>query len=94
MSGALAVATTCWGLLMGLAPLLQIRLIVRERDARGTSLAWVLILLVGFLLWLAYGVVNRDLPIIICNVVSVVVTTSLVITVRLYGRSKARVATT
>jgi uncharacterized protein with PQ loop repeat len=71
---------------MSLAPLLQVRVIVRERDSRGTSLGWVLILLVGFVLWLAYGVVNRDLPITITNVVAVVVTSTLVIARRIYGR--------
>lgn len=86
MSSALAVVTTGWGLLMGLAPLLQIRVIVRERDASGTSLGWVVILLVGFLLWLAYGVVNQDLPIIITNTVSVTVTATLLITMRIYAR--------
>jgi MtN3 and saliva related transmembrane protein len=71
---------------MGLAPLLQVRVIVRERDASGISLGWVLILLVGFMLWFSYGIVNDDLPIIISNAVAIVVTTTLVVTVRIYAR--------
>jgi uncharacterized protein with PQ loop repeat len=71
---------------MGLAPLLQVRVIVRNRDAAGTSLGWVLIMLIGFVLWFTYGVVNRDLPIIITNVVAVTVATTLMITVRIYAR--------
>jgi uncharacterized protein with PQ loop repeat len=70
---------------MGLAPLLQVRVIIRERDSSGTSMGWILILLVGFVLWFAYGVVNRDLPITVTNLVSVTVTTTLLIATRIYG---------
>ena len=94
MSRALAVVTTCWGLVMALSPILQIRVIVRERDARGTSLGWVLILLVGFVLWLTYGLVNRDLPIIITNVVALVVTATLLVVVRVVERRRAEAAAT
>ena len=77
---SLAVITTAWGLLMGLAPLLQIRVIIRNRDSSGTSVAWVVILLVGFLLWLTYGVSRQDLPLIISNVVAASVSGALLIT--------------
>jgi uncharacterized protein with PQ loop repeat len=73
---------------MALSPILQIRVIVRERDARGTSLGWVLILLVGFVLWLTYGLVNRDVPIIITNVVALVVTAVLLVVLRVVGRDR------
>ena len=94
MSETLALVTTSWGLLMGLAPLLQVRVIVRERESSGISLGWILILLVGFVLWLAYGVVNKDLPITITNLVSVLATTTLLITTRTYGRRVKRPAST
>jgi MtN3 and saliva related transmembrane protein len=86
VSHTLALVTTCWGLLMGLAPLLQVRVIVRERDSSGTSLSWVLILLVGFVLWFTYGVVNHDVPIVISNIVAVIVTTTLLVTALVHGR--------
>ena len=69
---------------MGLAPLLQVRVIVRERSSEGISAGWVMILLIGFLLWLVYGFVNRDVPLMITNVVAVSVTTTLLITMRRY----------
>ena len=84
MSSAIAYVTTFWGLLMGLAPLLQVRVILRERSSEGISAGWVMILLVGFLLWLAYGFVNRDVPLIITNVVAVSVTATLLVTMRRY----------
>ena len=40
----------------------------------------------GFMLWFAYGVVNRDVPIIVTNVVSLVVAATLLVTTHLYGR--------
>ena len=66
---------------MALAPLLQIRVIRRERHARGTSVAWVVILLIGFALWLVYGLVHGIVPIIVTNVVALVVTAALLATV-------------
>ena len=38
MSAFLAVITTSWGLVMALAPLLQLRIVIRERDAGGVSM--------------------------------------------------------
>lgn len=84
MSETLTLVTTFWGLLMGLAPLLQVRVILRERDSRGTSLGWVVILLVGFTLWFAYGVVNDLVPVMVTNLVSVTVTATLLVATRIY----------
>jgi MtN3 and saliva related transmembrane protein len=70
MRSILAVAATSWGLLMALAPLLQVRVIVRRRDSSGVSIAWIAILLCGFLLWLCYGAAIGNLPLILTNVVS------------------------
>lgn len=71
MTAALAIATTFWGLLMGIAPIMQIRLILRTRDASGTSITWIVILKIGLILWLAYGIATGSAPLIITNVVSV-----------------------
>ena len=90
MSDALPVLTTCWGLVMALAPLLQIRLIVRDKDASGVSPTWVCILLVGFSLWLVYGVVNHAVPLIIANTVSLTVGLALLTTVTYFRRRNAR----
>lgn len=70
MSSTLAVAATSWGVLMALAPLLQVRVILRERDASGTSKTWIVILLIGFVLWFAYGVSTGSMPLIISNTMS------------------------
>jgi uncharacterized protein with PQ loop repeat len=72
---------------MGLAPLLQVRIIIRERDATRTSLGWPLILLVGFVVWFAYGAVKHNLPLMVSNTVAVIASTTLVITALIYRRA-------
>ncbi len=58
---------------MSLAPLLQVRVVVRRRDSTGVSIAWPVVLLIGFALWLLYGCVISDVPLIVTNSVSGVV---------------------
>lgn len=70
MQSILAVAATSWGLLMSLAPLLQVRVILQQRDSSGVSIAWVTVLLAGFILWLCYGAAIGNLPLILTNVIS------------------------
>ena len=73
MLSALAWATTCWGLVMSLSPLLQVRVVIRRRDSTGASIAWPAVLLVGFVLWLLYGLVIGNVPLIVTNAVSLLV---------------------
>lgn len=51
----LAAAASSWAVLMGLAPLLRIRRMLRERSSRELSVDYFTILLIGFLLWISYG---------------------------------------
>ncbi len=44
----LAVTASSWAVLMGIAPVLQIRRMLRERSSRDVSIAYFAILLVGF----------------------------------------------
>ena len=80
MSEALAVFATFWGVVMSLAPLLQVRIIIRERDSTRTSLGWPVILLIGFVTWFAYGAVNHSIPLMVSNAVAMIATTTLLIT--------------
>lgn len=73
-SAALALATTAWGVVMAIGPVLQIRRIRSARSAAGVSTAHLVVLLVGFALWLAYGVVEGLAPLVVTNVVSLVAT--------------------
>jgi uncharacterized protein with PQ loop repeat len=51
----LATAASSWAVLMGIAPVLQIRRMLRERSSREVSITYFAVLLVGFLLQIAYG---------------------------------------
>jgi uncharacterized protein with PQ loop repeat len=50
----LATAASSWAVLMGIAPALQIRRMLRARSSREVSVAYFTVLLIGFLLWIAY----------------------------------------
>jgi MtN3 and saliva related transmembrane protein len=73
MITALAAVAATWGVAMAVSPLLQIRAIRRHRSSRGVSVGYQQVLLVGFLLWLSYGVALRNAALIIPNVVATIV---------------------
>ena len=56
MSTYLAVAAATWGVAMSFAPLLQIRAVRAHGTSQAVSVGYQQILLVGFVLWLAYGI--------------------------------------
>ncbi|MEM7326836.1 MAG: SemiSWEET family transporter [Actinomycetota bacterium] len=68
-----AVATV-YGVLMSLAPLLQARKIVQRRSSADVSTLYLIVLLVGFSLYLAYGISISNRLLIITNTVSIVAT--------------------
>jgi MtN3 and saliva related transmembrane protein len=94
MTAVLAVLAATWGIAMALSPLLQIRAIVRARSARGVSIGYFCVLIVGFSLWLAYGVAIRNLALISSNVVAVVISSFTVLVALVYRRPRREVAPT
>jgi MtN3 and saliva related transmembrane protein len=70
LTTALAVAAASWAVLMALGPILQIRAIVRRRSSRGVSIAYFGVLLVGFVLWVAYGLASETLALVIPNTIA------------------------
>ena len=75
----LAIAASSWGVLMGFAPVLQIRRMLRERSSREVSLGYFAILLAGFVLWICYGTAIGNLALIIPNGFALLVGIALVI---------------
>jgi MtN3 and saliva related transmembrane protein len=69
----LAAIAASWGVVMALAPLLQIREIRRHQSSKSVSVAYQQVLLVGFILWLAYGIADTNLALIIPNTVAALV---------------------
>jgi MtN3 and saliva related transmembrane protein len=74
----LAVAASSWAVLMGVAPVLQIRRMLRERSSRDVSIAYFAILLVGFLLWIGYGAAAGLPALVIPNIVATLVGTAVI----------------
>ncbi|MCW2971828.1 MAG: hypothetical protein JWN72_101 [Thermoleophilia bacterium] len=74
MSGAeaIGIAASTWGVGMAVSPALQIRAMLREDDAEPISIGYFSVLLVGFFLWVAYGVVQHSWVLIIPNAISAV----------------------
>jgi MtN3 and saliva related transmembrane protein len=74
MTTVLGVSAASWAVLMALSPLLQVREILRRRSSAGVSIGYFAVLLVGFALWIAYGLARRDLPLVLPNSVALLVT--------------------
>jgi len=74
----LAASASTWGVLMGLAPVLQIRCMLRQRSAREVSLGYFAILLAGFLLWISYGIAAGNLWLVVPNGIALLTGLALV----------------
>jgi MtN3 and saliva related transmembrane protein len=73
VSSVLAVIAGTWGVFMALAPILQMRTMMRSRSSAGVSVAYLSVLMVGFVLWLSYGISLGNPALIITNIVSLTV---------------------
>lgn len=73
MTDALAALAAGWGVLMALAPLLQMRRVLERRSSADISISYLAVLQVGFSLWVAYGFALRNAAIVVPNSVAFVV---------------------
>ena len=87
MSTYLAVAAAAWGVAMSFAPLLQIRAIRAHGSSQAVSVGYQLVLLVGFVLWLAYGISIHNVPLMLTNTVAAVVSAATIVVVRRFQRA-------
>jgi MtN3 and saliva related transmembrane protein len=69
----LAFTAATWAVAMAVSPVLQIRRIVELKSSEGVSIAYFAVLLVGFVLWLSYGIAAANLALIVPNAVAAVV---------------------
>ena len=67
MADALAVVAAGWGLMMAVAPILQIRRMLQRRSSADVSIGTLTVLQIGFCLWLAYGISLRNPTIYLPN---------------------------
>jgi MtN3 and saliva related transmembrane protein len=73
VSTTLGITAASWALVMALAPILQIREIRRRDSSEGLAIGYFAVLLVGFALWVAYGVARHDTPLVVPNCVAFLV---------------------
>jgi uncharacterized protein with PQ loop repeat len=67
MTDILALAATIWGVAMAISPLLQVRRMRATGSSADLSIGYLLVLQVGFILWLGYGIALRNPALIISN---------------------------
>jgi MtN3 and saliva related transmembrane protein len=75
----LAVIAATWGVAMALSPLLQIRAIRHHQSSTSVSVGYQQVLLVGFVLWLSYGISLDNWAIIIPNIVAAIVSVATIV---------------
>jgi MtN3 and saliva related transmembrane protein len=61
------------GILTAVSLIPQIVKIVREKKSENISFAYLSILLAGLAMWVVYGVLRKDVPVIATNVTSIVI---------------------
>jgi len=83
----LAVAAASCGIAMGLSPLLQLRRVAIRRSSADVSVAYLGVLLVGFMLWLSYGIALHDAPRIVSNGVALATNVVTIATVLRFRRA-------
>jgi MtN3 and saliva related transmembrane protein len=70
METVLAISAAAWGVLMAISPAFQIRKMLRYRSSREVSIAYFWVLLVGFALWVAYGLTIGNYFLVVPNAVA------------------------
>jgi MtN3 and saliva related transmembrane protein len=87
---ALGLAAAIWGVVMAVSPALQIRKMLQHRSSREVSVAYFWVLLVGFALWVAYGISIENWFLVVPNAVAFTVcTTTIAIALRFRVRAQA-----
>ncbi len=80
--GLLAAACTTFGFFP------QLIKIIRTKKTEDISLYMYVILICGVILWEIYGIIIKDIPIIVANIVTLVLTISILALKIIYERKK------
>jgi MtN3 and saliva related transmembrane protein len=70
IADVLGVCAATWGVVMAVAPGMQLRRMLRTRHSADVSLTFFALLLPGFVLWVAYGIARGDPALIVPNTVA------------------------
>ena len=66
----LGATAAAWGVLMAISPGLQIRKMLLHRSSREVSIAYFWVLLIGFTVWVAYGLAISNWYLVVPNAVA------------------------
>ncbi len=87
MTDVLAVLAAAWGVVMGFSPILQIRQMRATGSSADFSIGYFAVLMVGFALWVAYGLAIANAALVIANTVAISVgIVTIVVATRLRER--------
>lgn len=92
LSDVLGLAAAVWGVVMAIAPALQIHRMLRTRSADDVSLGYFALLIPGFLLWVVYGLSRHDWPLVVPNTVATAMALLTIAVAARLKRSSARSA--
>lgn len=76
------------GVLTSVSMIPQLVKVIREKDVEDVSLLMLLILISGLSLWIWYGIVKEEWPIILSNSFAVLVNISLLLCYFMYNKKK------
>lgn len=88
MPGTETVVGIAAGVLTGISLLPQLVKMIREQKATDISVPMLLILLSGLALWVWYGILKKDIPIIATNGFSIVVNLVILVLRRHYRKQQ------
>ena len=74
------------GVLMSLSPLFQIRRVLERQHSDDVSIAMPVVIATGAAAWIAYGVADNDIYLIVPNVVGVIANVTSVLVIHRYRR--------
>lgn len=74
------------GVLTSISMIPQLVKVIREKNVEDISLLMLLVLISGLSLWVWYGVLKNELPIILSNSFAVLVNVSLLVCYMIYNK--------
>jgi len=87
----LTTLATIFGISMALAQIPQAHKIFKRKSAKDISIITYLILLIGSIIWILYGIEIISFPLIIANSIGAITITIVIIGWRRYGRIELNV---
>lgn len=85
----LGFAAAAWGVVMAVAPVLQIRRMLLRRSSSDVSVGYYGILMPGFVLWISYGISRSDWALVVPNAVALIVVGATILVARVLRHGHA-----